>query len=121
MYVKDVFLNISATNKRLFEGAEEIGIKKLYKNGLVKDFLVEDLKNFENSGKNSRKKLKMKVFPVNQIIFVYKDNTNEFLNQSDCLKVIDTELSTLKIEKEKIHVDKNLEINKNDGISNVYF
>jgi hypothetical protein len=35
----------------LLAGAEELGLKKLYKNDLVKDFLVEDLKNFVNSGK----------------------------------------------------------------------
>ena len=57
--MKEVFLNISATKKRLFEGAEEIGIKKPYQNGLVKDFLVEDLKNFENSGKNYQKESKI--------------------------------------------------------------
>lgn len=42
---------------RLLEGAEEIGLKKTYKNGLVKDFLVEDLRNFVNSGNYFKLKL----------------------------------------------------------------
>ena len=52
---------------------------------------------------------------------MYKDNTNEFLNQSDCLKVIDIELSSLVIEKEKNQIDKDVILNKNDGISNLLF
>jgi hypothetical protein len=36
---------------RFLRGAEEIGLKKLYKNGTIREFLVEDMNNFENSGK----------------------------------------------------------------------
>lgn len=35
----------------LLKGAEACGLKKMYKSGELKDFLVEDLENFENSGK----------------------------------------------------------------------
>lgn len=42
-------------NNRIFlsllKGAELCGLKKMYKSGELKDFLVEDLDNFENSGK----------------------------------------------------------------------
>lgn len=43
-----LFFNLNFTS--LLEGAEEIGLKKTYKNGLVKDFLVEDLRNFVKCG-----------------------------------------------------------------------
>jgi hypothetical protein len=39
-------------SKRFLKGAEEIGLKKRYKNEpTLSAFLVDDLNNFENSGK----------------------------------------------------------------------
>ena len=35
---------------RFLKGAEICGLNKKYKSGELKDFLVEDLENFENSG-----------------------------------------------------------------------
>ena len=34
----------------LLRGAEDFGLKKLYKNGAMREFLVEDMQNFRNSG-----------------------------------------------------------------------
>lgn len=43
-------MHVGATTKRFLEGAEEINLRKIYKNGTFREFLVDDLNNFLGHG-----------------------------------------------------------------------
>lgn len=92
-----VFLHIGASTQRFLRGAEEISLKKKYKNHTIRDFLVEDLNNFENC-----------------------DNLDEFLTQSECLKIIEHEIKKLKHDNEETKLNENTKINHFDGIVNQF-
>jgi hypothetical protein len=47
----DIYLLVSATNERLLRGAEQIALKKLCKDGLIRDFMHEDISIFDGCGK----------------------------------------------------------------------
>jgi hypothetical protein len=49
-----VYLNVGATIKRLLKGAGEINLRKRYKNGVFREFLLADLNNFQRSGNSTR-------------------------------------------------------------------
>jgi hypothetical protein len=42
---------IGATPHRLLVGAEELQIKKSYKNKALREFIISDIDHFDNSGK----------------------------------------------------------------------
>lgn len=92
---KEVFLHIGATDERLLKGAELIGLKKTCKNGQIKEFLVDDLENFEGS-----------------------DDMDNFLTQADRLKIIDDEINNMKLNHDEVKFENNVYLYKYDGIIN---
>lgn len=101
---------------RFLLGAEEMRIKKLYRDEALRDFLVDDLKNFKNSGKHYSK------FEYhNSFILIYWyiiDDEFEFLSQSERLKIIEYELNNLKHDLSEFMVGKTI-IYGYDGISKI--
>ncbi len=94
---KEVFLHVSATDEQLLKGAELIGLKKLYKNGWLKEVLIEDLDSFEDA-----------------------HDMGKFLTQADRLRIIDYELNNLKLSQEEVILGENVRLYKYDGISMLF-
>ena len=88
-------MHISATEDRLLQGAELIGLHKLAKDNEMERFLVDDLENFENS-----------------------ENINDFLTQADRLKIINYELNNLKLNHDEVKFHNGISLYKYDGIVN---
>ena len=90
-------MHIGATEERFLKGAELIGLIKPYHNGELKEFLVDDCENFQNS-----------------------DNFEELLTESDRLKIINYELNRLRLPMmtDEMTFADNVALYKYDGISN---
>jgi anoctamin-10 len=86
-------LLIGCTNQRLLEGAEEIGIRKMLNNKVMCDFSYANIQNFEN----------------------YK-NLENFLTQSECLKIIDHEFQNMKPSAGGVHLTNEIYISEFDPI-----
>lgn len=90
-------MHIGATEERFLKGAELIGLIKIYHNGELKEFLVDDCENFQNS-----------------------DNFEELLTESDRLKIINYELNRLRLPMmtDEMKFADNVALYKYDGIIN---
>mgnify|MGYP001810852285 CR=1 FL=1 len=75
-------------------GAEEIPIRKLYKDKVLRDFNRKDLNNFLGS-----------------------DNEQTFLSQSEKLKIIEHALNSLRIGEDNFKLNGKYALHNYDGLS----
>jgi anoctamin-10 len=110
-------LQIGASIERLLKGAEEICLKKMHKQKSFRDFVIKDLENFEGSSKCPLQIQKaLNLFLMHA--FFSKDDLENFLSQSERLKIIDYELSNLKYLYDEIAFENNVKLEPKDSIIN---
>lgn len=92
---KLVFLHLGISDEHLLKGAELLGLQKSGRNNEMKKFLVGDRADFEGS-----------------------EDLDRFMSQADRLKVIEWEISGLRLDREEVRFENGMCLYGSEGVVN---